>query len=332
MKKTLIALAALSATAAFAQSTVTIDGGMEVEMLKPIGTTAGQGARLDAVNGNNQIRFLGTEDLGGGLKAQFIVGMRFSPESGGNDGSTNGRPDMQGETTVGLSGGFGTVRIGRAVTALQGPVCGSDPTCGARNINTSTLTTGYATDPSDARNGAGLGRTDGIFYSSPSFGGLTVSATLGLADSAASGAYVNGNRSFSSLGAAYAAGPVYVWGGLENNRAGDKIWAVLGTFKVGAARLGAGYSRVNNAVTTAAADTNNWNLMADVTMGAAVLQLGYGTSEADATGVRTTARFVLGGEYLLSKRTKLFATYGSDSKVAAPASKTGYEMGLRHTF
>ena len=108
MKKTLIALAAVAATgAAFAQSSVTLDGVVELGVVNPAG--ANTPTRLDAANGASQIRFRGTEDLGGGLKANFVLAQRLSLESGGNDGTANGRPTFQGESTVGLSGGFGSI-------------------------------------------------------------------------------------------------------------------------------------------------------------------------------------------------------------------------------
>ena len=115
MKKTLIALAAVASTAAFAQSSVTIDGMVSLGVVK----TNDKEAALDSLNGTNQIRFRGVEDLGGGLKANFVLAQRFSPESGGNDGTANGRPTFQGESTVGLSGGFGAVKVGRALHAYQ---------------------------------------------------------------------------------------------------------------------------------------------------------------------------------------------------------------------
>jgi predicted porin len=78
MKKTLVALAALAATGAFAQSTFTIDGLVDagVQSNKYRGATVtgfeGNGA------GTTQLNFKATEDLGGGMKVNFRLETDFS--------------------------------------------------------------------------------------------------------------------------------------------------------------------------------------------------------------------------------------------------------------
>ena len=77
MKKTLVALAALAATGAFAQ--VTMYGSIDVAF--GVKThTAGDGSTqsktsgvMEGLNAGNRIGFRGTEDLGGGLKANFTI-------------------------------------------------------------------------------------------------------------------------------------------------------------------------------------------------------------------------------------------------------------------
>lgn len=144
MKKTLIALAALAASASFAQSSVTIDGIMDVgaQSINYKGTTVSDigsnGSSTSAIN------FRGVEDLGGGLKAEFRVETNWNLVSNnGNTGTasslivtpttvatgtgtntttvnsvntsslnaTNGT-FANGELRIGLSGGFGRVDLG----------------------------------------------------------------------------------------------------------------------------------------------------------------------------------------------------------------------------
>ena len=71
MKKTLVALAAVSAVTAFAQSTVTVTGIMDAGYQS--GKLYGQSFGLVQQNGarTSAIKFIGTEDLGGGLTAKF---------------------------------------------------------------------------------------------------------------------------------------------------------------------------------------------------------------------------------------------------------------------
>lgn len=332
MKKTLIALAAVAATgAAFAQSSVTISGVVDVGIIDPIGA---QKMRIDqSANGANQIVFSGAEDLGGGLRATFRLAQRFSPESGGNDGTANGRASFQGESTVGLAGGFGTVRLGRALTAFQGPINTTDPWGTLQQGSVAVLTTGYTTDFStDAvRDSGGLGRTDAVFYSSPSFGGFSVAASYGFKQSAASGALVTTNpKDLISLWASYANGPILVAGGYERNRRDDDIWAILGTYDFGVVRIGAGWAQVDTAA-VAGSKGKNWNLMATAPMGAATLKVGYGNTKAEGTGVKTTSKLGVGVDYALSKRTILYFSVGNNSKNTA-GSDSGYDFGIRHTF
>lgn len=347
MKKTLIALAAVAATgAAFAQSSVTIDGfvtlgvenvdalavangttvpGVPGTVLKTNGTS-----KLNAANGANQIRFRGTEDLGGGLKANFTLAQRFSPESGLNDGTANGRPTFQGESTVGLSGGFGSVKLGRALTALQGPINATDPWGTWTVGSTAASGSGYLTDMNQL-DGAGIGRTDGIFYNSPSFNGFSVAATLGLKSAAVTNA--NNAKNLISLWGSYASGPLMIGGGYEQNRQDDDVTAILGTYDFGAFTLGAGYGKVELVNGT---ESKNFNLMAVVPLGAVTIKTGYAQTKLEtATPIDPkTTKFALGAEYRLSKRTYLYTTVARSkvSTVVNSESATGFDLGISHSF
>jgi len=86
MKKSLVALAALAATAAFAQSTVTITGIMDANYQ----TTKQPGDQSYSYVGQNgarttAIKFTGTEDLGGGTQAIFMYA--FDPVMFANNGN-----------------------------------------------------------------------------------------------------------------------------------------------------------------------------------------------------------------------------------------------------
>ena len=81
MKKSLIALAALAATASFAQSSVTLSGAVDVAYATKA-VTSGTGTNLGKATGvsegqntANRINFTMTEDLGGGQKAGAMVEM-----------------------------------------------------------------------------------------------------------------------------------------------------------------------------------------------------------------------------------------------------------------
>ena len=303
---------------------MSISGRIDLGVVKVTGASA----KLDETNGASQIRFVGTEDLGGGLKANFVVAQRFSPESGLADGASQ-RPMMQGETTVGLSGGIGAIKVGRSLTAFQAPINSTDPYGTLTQTSTAALTTGYATDIDFGTSGSGAGRTDAIHYNSPSINGLSVGVSIGLKNSASSGTTVLGAGNLTSVWASYAAGPLMVGGGMEENRIGDKVSAVLAINDLKVAKIGAGNSTVNTVANTGA-NGKNTNFMVAVPMGVATVTLGYTDVKAGGTGAKSN-KTGLGVTYALSKRTNLYSTYGS-TKSTGKATSTGYDLGIVHTF
>jgi len=255
IKKTLIALAAVAATgAAFAQSTVTISGILDVGVRNTSKVAAGA-AKLGLTAGNNnRVAFGVSEDLGGGLKALANAQMRFDPTTGTTE-AANGRPLFQGETRVGLAGGFGTVLMGRGLTALQLPNGGNSDPWGVTTAAGSVYAAGFATDYA----AGGEGRIDqALFYTSPSFNGLTLSAsmsprkivTAAVAEKAAV-ADANGvqgtnavtasaagvSKTHQSINLTYAAGNLVVGVGNERNRANDTITQVYGNYNLGVAKV-----------------------------------------------------------------------------------------------
>jgi len=342
MKKSLIALAVLAASgAAMAQSSVTLSGNINLGVVKNTGASA----KLDAANGASQIVFAGTEDLGGGLKATFRLAQRFSPESGKNDGALNARPTFQGESTVGLAGNFGAVKLGRSQTALSGPRGATDPWGSWTVGSVDVLGTGYVTDYKANFDGEGAGRTDAITYASPVFSGFSAAVSLGLKNSQAAGATVGAfnattgqfastavptqEKNLTSLWLSYANGPIMVGGGAEQNRRGDKNAVILGTYDFGVAKLGAGYSTVDSEAVTGDKG-KNWNLMVAAPIGAFTVKAGYGSSEAENSDTKTK-KIGIGGEYALSKRTYLYTTFGRSKKDGAAATK-GFDIGVNHAF
>jgi predicted porin len=157
MKKTLVALAALAATGAFAQSSVTLYGVAEAtvdlgykktvdtrtDTFTPAGVVTGLATGNSTVksafrvqDGNSQgvgtsrLGWRGTEDLGAGLKANFQLEMGLRIDDGctqsnaagsscANSGNSGGQ--LFGRNAwVGASGGFGEVRLGRQVLGSFG--------------------------------------------------------------------------------------------------------------------------------------------------------------------------------------------------------------------
>jgi predicted porin len=258
MKKSLVALAALAATGAFAQSAVTMYGVAEATVdLGYKSTVDGGGSTYTTVtatgapvgaavlksntqsvtkaafrvqDGNSQgvgtsrIGWRGTEDLGGGLKANFQLemGLRIDDGcttdeasgcavggSGNSGGNTFGR-----NAWVGASGSFGEVRLGRQVLGSFG-VQANGWSAGSSN---GLYDSGSITAPAMG----GVRFANAIKYISPNLGGVSGSVTLRAPENTTStstttpnpGSITFGGESKAKTGLdlalEYANGPIYV--------------------------------------------------------------------------------------------------------------------------
>lgn len=283
-----------------------------------------------ASNGMNQLAFSGSEDLGGGLKANFLLQQRFNPSTGGNDGTTGGRRAFQGASTVGLSGGFGNLRLGREVEAYNDANNWADP-WGTVRAASIAIPTGFQQSAAVGDSGD-IARTNGIHYNSPSFGGLTVGLTYGFEDQTAvehNGA--PGTKSHVSANLIYSGGPLTVFGALMQNRHDDKAYALGAGYNFGFAHLKFALHNVDGGSAANAADNYKaYQIAADFPLGATVVSVGYLNSDTRALpgGPKVkSSKLGLGANYALSKRTAFIATYGKTK-----ANKANFDLSLRHTF
>ena len=118
--------------------------------------------------------------------------------------------------------------------------------------------------------------------------------------------------------------------GYEQNRRDDSVWFVHGIYNFGAFQLGASYGEVDNVA--ANSDRQNWNIMAVVPMGAITVKAGYGASKNDNTNADVSKKLGLGLDYALSKRTKIYTSFGRDTVKTSATGRTVYDIGVRHTF
>lgn len=105
MNKTLCSLAVMTTLCgmAHAQSNVTLYGLLDTGLVKETGSDL----NMSQWN-SSRIGFKGTEDLGNGYQATFQLEKRYFV----NNGTINGT-EWEGASNVGLSGPFGSVRLGR---------------------------------------------------------------------------------------------------------------------------------------------------------------------------------------------------------------------------
>ncbi len=220
MKKTLIAVAALAATGAFAQ--VTVYGRLDVGYGNSVQTVDVGGATpasidmrsngaISAGSASSMFGIRGVEDLGGGLQANFQLEADVIPETGrigqGNGASTalgdlvqNGSTtELFGRTSmVGIAGSFGAVHFGRDYTPLFKVVSASDLFGLSRNSTVQSA--GY--------DGSNPGNQ--LRYTSPVFSGFQAMVSLGDADKTNTVNTYESKTKYLGLSGTYTNGPLYV--------------------------------------------------------------------------------------------------------------------------
>ena len=279
-------------------------------------------------NGNSTsvIRFSSVEDLGGGMSAQGYYEINPSLVAATSPtGATSGNATAIGnsQTFVGLSGGFGTIRMGKPNTGLLS-------TQGARTPYGTAIGSEYASMS------LAVTRANGTFqYRSPAIQGFTVvvdylpSSSLGAFSSSAPGklaGLIDGTATTKNANIITVSGDVAgakVAYSRSNNLFGDvKSQDDLSVqYGIDALTVYYGYSKANGAKATQ-------NIAGKYTMGAIDLTANYTTNST--IGKSTT----VGAAYNLSKRTIAYAKYTSMNadKVATPLKLNVTTVGLQHNF
>jgi len=186
MKKTLVALAAVSAVSAFAQSSVTmygvIDQGYYSKKSDLAGTAnsrSGIGDDLASSHGEgglsgSRIGFKGTEDLGGGSTANFVYEFGLFPSEKANYTPNSGTAMRIRQAYVSLASGAGELQVGRVYSHVWATQNG-DYDFGLNNGMY-----GYIA----GLNGSGNRQANAINYISPSMNGFTAGVLLGFGETA----------------------------------------------------------------------------------------------------------------------------------------------------
>ncbi|RQS60992.1 porin [Burkholderia sp. Bp8963] len=346
MNKHLVAAPLLLSLAglASAQSSVTlygiVDAGVTYRSNERVGT-AGNSTGHSSVGlttGNlsgSRWGIKGAEDLGGGLRALFVLESGFDITNGtsGQGGRQFGR-----QAVVGLgSDRYGTVTLGRQYTSLDDFVSPVGP---------SSYIGGFGAHPGDIDDLDQTARVDNsIKYTSANYAGFTFGALYGFGGQPGS----LKQRNTWSVGAAYAAGPLRVGVGYEradNSKSGaadpttgkwqgtddglfnssinegyvsaqsQQIIATGATYDFGPAVVGVNYSNVQyrsgagslfsgHATFNVAGVFTRWNVQPQTQLFA-----GYSyTRGSDVNGLDERAQYhnvTLGVTYDLSKRTSVY--------------------------
>ena len=372
MKKTVIAFAALSAIAgvAQAQSSVTLYGLLDANFGSyktnvAVGNTIQnlKQTKIDSggLNGSRWgIRV--SEDLGGGLAAVANLESGFNADTGasGQGGLLFGR-----RANVGLTGGFGTVVIGRNSSSYD-DVSADHAMMGATifdpsNTNNGNSTTQAAGINTAANAAAFLGRNttwvgfntrfnNSVKYTSANYSGFSGSAMYALGEDKTQA--VGASRTVSA-NLKYANGPLLVSGGYQSEGATRTAAAKPAlentllnvAYDFGVAKVGAGFNRAKYKDVIVPAGLpgaggefkaqKEFSLSVAVPVGATTLSAGYARSKGDTLGKSTG--FGVQALYSLSKRTTLYAgalsTKAYDTlTTAALAGLPGSNIGRTTTY
>ena len=340
MKKSLLVLAALGAFAgvASAQSSVTIYGLLDMSVAKSNGgLTSNPGAPAGSAwtvqqSAGSRLGFRGNEDLGGGLSAQFQIEHRFNPDTGTE---SNTGTFWQGRSYVQLSSAsVGRIYLGRDYSPAFWPAVKSDPfgwdgvgQQGGNMWGRYRNAQGGGTIAGGIPAAGGVRTSNTVGYKSPSLGGLTVQAAVGLSE-------LSGRGRDNGFNVEYGAGPIYAALGYEkvNGGAADKngVMNVALHYDFGVVKPILYYARAKVANGT---QTDKYFSIG------ALAPVGGGTVKAmyyrlDPQGVNNNQKkFGLGYDYPLSKRTNVYADLGlARSDVVNVTRNTAYAFGVKHTF
>lgn len=349
MKKTLVALAVLSAAGvASAQSSVTLYGLADayVGSINTKTTTAAGATtslRQNVINsggfGESRFGLTGGEDLGGGLKAIFTLESGVSIDTGaGATGSVFNRQSL-----VGLSGGFGVLRLGKMYSPydeVNGIGSGAFNEIFAPATGTVFASNNYNANPSNSIN-----------YTTPNISGFSaaLSYSLGENKTGPTGTPPNTNAgSIISANAQYAGGPITVSLSHQQEKANGaatalKLTKLNAAYDLGVAKLRAGVGQAKNG-TTGLFGAGAYSKGQDVQVG---VDVPLGNALAVSAGVARGKITLVGGaeikntgfgiaaKYNLSKRTFFYTGLRMETNKFTGSEKIKRDLfaaGVQHQF
>ena len=363
-------LVASASSLASAQSSVTVFGVVDVGI-----TSAKVGnARLNALNSSqgktSLIGFRGTEDLGGGNRAQFWLEGGLNPDTG--SGGSNGSLGFERRSTIGLmNDSWGEIRLGRdytpsynIFTAFGGP----DTTTGVQaNLFQTIRQTAY----NAASQSGTVDRTrisNSVGYLLPQdLGGVYGQVAVSFGDENASNSGASKARKYVGGNLGYRSGPLnvgIVYGKMNGTAAVTSPSAIAATsdledlvlgasYNFGSFVLNGGYNSLKwePANGTTSGKVDGFYLGTTIPVGPGSLRIKYASAKFSGNATALTRsggksdKYSVGYVYDFSKRTSLYAGVArvsnkngaSTGLIGGPAGvantgSTGLDLGISHSF
>lgn len=170
MKKSLVALAIAGTLAgsAYAESAVAVYGIVDMGLVSERGNVNGSVQKLTSgAQSGTRLGFKGTEDLGNNMKALFVLETAIN----GDSGSLNGNGAFGRQSFVGLQSDFGTITLGRQYTPYFLTLNGADP-----------FASGMAGAAINLMANSGIRMSNTVKYASPKIAGVTGEVAYGFGE------------------------------------------------------------------------------------------------------------------------------------------------------
>jgi len=341
----LAAAALVASTAAMAD--VKISGTLEGAVANTTNNSTYFSGAGGWVAGNN-IRFSGSEDLGGGMKAVF--GLEAGTDLNGyanNGGATygglagttsRGAGLFSREASVGIEGPFGTIKLGRQLSPAVASYAGTG-TLGNGHFFVNRLA-GVGFGGNVAAPGTlayeGFWVDNAVTYATPELGGLNASVMQQMRHGNTNGIVPNGaaNDSYTAAAINGALGLVNLSVSYETRSTAFTVWGINANTKIDALSFAGSYHQ-NKPV--------NGNGLSSFS-----LEAGYNLSDPlmvmvqYASGEQSRDLVAVSAKYALSKGTFAYASYLNASKGVSSSFDTRGEsftrsnstsiVGIAHSF
>lgn len=343
----------LPVAAAATQSGVTIYGIADMGFAAESGGASGKVRKLTSgIASGSRLGFKGTEVIGDGLSAFFLLEMGIGLDTGASQqgGLTFGR-----QSYVGLMGDFGSVSAGRQYTPFYLITLAVDPFLGGFGGNSTNLVP-YT---------AASGRLENqIRYTSPKYSGIRIDLAYGFGETAGS----NSPNSQYDGNITYEDGPLFLGVGYHHRNNNTSSLSSIesakqtifgATYNFGILKAHAGYgidkgpnsSPLRNTTNpyrsvvapTASTDSTDLVLGVSVPFGASTFLASYVQKNDKTVRNQDATQWGVGYMYAFSKRTDVYSGYAKinnkrgagytvGSVIETGSGDSAFQLGLRHRF
>ena len=324
MKKlTLVAgavLALVSTTSALAQSSVTLYGIVDAAVTHTSKQTTTGGARTGIDGGQlatSRWGMRGTEDLGGGLKANFTLESTIANDTGAGGSAFGGNTTVAGvvvgspggtspslfdrQATVGVSGGFGAITLGRQNTVVVDAIALAEPSSFAQAGNNPNVAYGLL--------------NSGALY-----------GTFGSNDGGAAFRQNNSIRYATPVMSGFGGALMYGFGEQAGNSSANSYAGISGFFSNGASGVSLGYAKLNNRADNQKLTMFGGGAKYAVTSGL-TLRATYAQNKVDATN-RKIAVAGVGVDFMVMPALTLTGAYYNTKRSGDVNAKANQFVGL----